>query len=192
MDLLTAYGGHRIDSPADLDKELPAYVRTLSDELARAGRASLLNTVANSQRALEATLPDADADRSIPVLSVRGGGMTLESYVRTRVVELVVHTDDLLVSIDAPHEAPPAPAARVAIRPDGRARASPLRRHRGDQEPRTTRPGWVRVVPRLLIGSDESGLDATAEVAQSDGQEERAEPEEHGVDDVEVHVGGRR
>jgi Mycothiol maleylpyruvate isomerase N-terminal domain len=115
VSLLVAYGGHRIDSPADLGKELPAYVRTLSDELARAGRASLLDAVAQARRALEVSLPAADADRLVPVLSVRGGGMSLESYVRTRVVELVVHTDDLLVSIGSPPEEPPRAAAQVAI-----------------------------------------------------------------------------
>jgi hypothetical protein len=115
VDLLTAYGVHRIDQPTDLDNDLPAFVRRLSDELAAAGPQAVLDASARALGELETLLPGARADRLVPALSVKGGGMTVLTYVRTRVVELVVHADDLLTSVGVSDIEIPTPAADVAL-----------------------------------------------------------------------------
>ena len=42
--------------------------------------------------------------------------------------------------------------------------------------------------PSAVVARAASGQDAASEVAQSQGEEDRAESDEHRVDDVEVHV----
>jgi hypothetical protein len=47
----------------------------------------------------------------VPVLTIPGAATTFENYMRSRVVELIVHTDDLAVSVGV---APPEPGSRPA------------------------------------------------------------------------------
>ena len=56
------------------------------------------------------TIPGADPGRLVSVLNVRNGATTLEEYLRTRVVELAVHGDDLAVSVGLRYEVPPVAA----------------------------------------------------------------------------------
>lgn len=88
--------------------------------LARAeeGGATGLVTVAATLRtaldALHRQLPDVPDDRVVAVLG--GLAVTLDDYLATRVLELVVHLDDLAASVEqfTPPGLPPA-AARVAV-----------------------------------------------------------------------------
>jgi hypothetical protein len=56
-------------------------------------------------------LPGVAPDRLVPVLTIPGAATTFENYMRSRVVELIAHTDDLAVSVGV---APPEPGS-VAI-----------------------------------------------------------------------------
>ena len=59
-------------------------------------------------------LVDAAApDRLVPVVQVRGGAARLDDYLVTRVVELVVHTDDVACSVGSPVPDIPADALSV-------------------------------------------------------------------------------
>jgi hypothetical protein len=63
---------------------------------------------------LRAVLPGADPARLVSVVNVRHGATTLDDYLRSRVVELVVHGDDLAASAGlASH--PPEGAVEVVL-----------------------------------------------------------------------------
>jgi hypothetical protein len=63
---------------------------------------------------LQDLLSTADPARLVSVVNVRGGATPLETYLRTRVVELVVHGDDLSASVGLAYEVPAA-AAEVTL-----------------------------------------------------------------------------
>jgi len=60
-------------------------------------------------------LPREQPHRLIPVWTIAGGVTSLDAYVATRVVELVVHADDLAVSAGLPPLSIPDDAAACAI-----------------------------------------------------------------------------
>lgn len=64
---------------------------------------------------LRERLPGEPADRVVPTLRVEGGVARLRDYMATRVVELVVHLDDLAVSAALPSVELPPIAASVAF-----------------------------------------------------------------------------
>jgi hypothetical protein len=60
-------------------------------------------------------LPDESPERLVPVWTIPDGVTRLRTYVATRVVELVVHSDDLAASVDAPPLEVPRGAATTVI-----------------------------------------------------------------------------
>lgn len=108
-----------------VDSDLHRGVRERADEEAAAGHADLCERFAGARRHLAETLPDSDLRRPIAVFD--GVVLTLEEYLRTRVVELVVHIDDVSVSvgIDPPDDLgdafdiAAAVLAQVAVRRTG-------------------------------------------------------------------------
>lgn len=62
---------------------------------------------------LRTVLPGEPADR---VVDLGGWGLTVEDFLLTRVLELVVHADDLAVSLGLPTPPMPAPATEATIR----------------------------------------------------------------------------
>lgn len=82
-----------------LDSELHRGVRDRGSETAADGPAALAGTVRAATERLRADL-DEDALRR-PIAVFGGSWMSLEGYLGTRLVELVVHLDDLAVSVDA-------------------------------------------------------------------------------------------
>lgn len=112
------------DDPVDSDRH--RRVRQRGDDTAADGSVALAAQLGEARRRLTDRLsPAAMADR----IAVAGGvTLTLGAYLETRVVELVVHLDDLAASIDAddPGELPGAAVdvtaavlARVAARRTG-------------------------------------------------------------------------
>ena len=55
-----------------------------------------------------------DSDRLV-VLPDASTSATLHDYTETRIVELVIHADDLALSVGAQPEPPPSDAATIAI-----------------------------------------------------------------------------
>lgn len=81
----------------DLQSELHATIRRRGDEMAADGCAALLQVVEGALLRLRSRLPAEPPERRVAVLG--GVVMTLDDYLATRVAELVVHMDDLSLSL---------------------------------------------------------------------------------------------
>jgi Mycothiol maleylpyruvate isomerase N-terminal domain len=90
------------DSPTNED------IRLRGIEMAAEGHAALVERARNVLERLESRLPMESPDRTV---EAAGHPMLLDEYLRTRLVELAVHVDDLEVSIDADDSIPAADAA---------------------------------------------------------------------------------
>ena len=115
VDLAGFYGPNRVDEPGQADAGLHA---AHPGGRRRRRRDPGPDAVAAELRAvldrLRAVLPAADPDRLVSVVNVRHGATPLDAYLRSRVVELVVHGDDLAASVGLAYEVPPA-AAEVTL-----------------------------------------------------------------------------
>lgn len=90
----------------DLDDEVATAVRARASEGADRGQAAVVAAYDESMALLTARLPD-ELGRAV---AVRNAVMAIEDYLLTRVVELVIHTDDLAtgLGIDTPSFSPEA------------------------------------------------------------------------------------
>lgn len=86
---------------ADLDSQMAAAVRSRATEEAGQGPDAVRAAWDRTRADLEVRLEAEDPGRGI---TVRGSSMRIEDYLVTRLVELVVHADDLAASLKA---APP-------------------------------------------------------------------------------------
>ena len=107
------YYARIVDAP-DPGSALNRGVRARSQESAAAGAAAVASDTAAALDRLRARLPQEPADRRVAILHRPGEEMLLDEYLRTRCVELAVHTDDLALSVGADVRAPD-PATAVAI-----------------------------------------------------------------------------
>ncbi|MFJ5699185.1 maleylpyruvate isomerase N-terminal domain-containing protein [Arthrobacter sp. NPDC093139] len=80
-----------------VDSDFHRAVRARSREAASVGPESLARQVGEARQRLSTRLNEAVMDQRIEVLN--GVVVTVEEYLRTRLVELVVHLDDLAVSV---------------------------------------------------------------------------------------------
>lgn len=85
-----------------IDSDFHRAVRTRSFEASRLGALALAREVGRARQQLAQHLDVAAMDRRIEVL--HGVVITVEEYLRTRLVELVVHVDDLAVSVGKENE----------------------------------------------------------------------------------------
>lgn len=81
------------------DSDLHRGVRERGRDEAAAGHADLCARFAQARQDLAETLPAWDLTQPITVLD--GVVLPLEEYLRSRIVEVVVHLDDLCVSVGA-------------------------------------------------------------------------------------------
>jgi hypothetical protein len=96
---------------ADLTSEINARVRTKSADEALLGPAAVTGQLARALERLRGRLPGEPEERQ---LRARGGELlSLDEYLRTRLVELTTHIDDLCVSLRRP--TPDIPGAAIAI-----------------------------------------------------------------------------
>jgi hypothetical protein len=95
----------------DIKAEVNVEIRARAVEAAKGGWARVYLDVGNAYDHLRRRIPDASPDHLIPST---GRALVLDEYLRTRVVELVLHIGDLSRSIDVP---PPdlGEATKVAI-----------------------------------------------------------------------------
>lgn len=144
VGLTEFYGQNRVGRAAELDDGLHALIREDGERRAQQGPQAVIERFSKLAARLDERLPVEPSDRLVPVLTVPDGATPLASYLATRVVELVVHSDDLAVSARLPPVAVPEPAGAVAIEVFAelaRARAGDLdvirafaRRERGGDE----------------------------------------------------------
>jgi hypothetical protein len=83
----------------DPSSEANAAIRERALESSRGGWARLYLDIGNALDHLRRRLPGERADHRIPA---GGGALLLDEYLRTRIVELVVHTGDLCRSLELP------------------------------------------------------------------------------------------
>jgi hypothetical protein len=112
---------------AALDDEANVSVRRTADAEAADGPVALARRTAETIGALADVLPDADPARLI-YIPWTGWSLTLTDFLTTRLLEIVIHTDDLAVSVGTepamPDEATDTVLvllARLAVRRHGTA-----------------------------------------------------------------------
>lgn len=109
------YGLNRVDGSADLNGGLHPLVRQDGERRAEYGPEAVARRFGELVARLEERLAAEPRDRLVPVWTIANGATTLEDYLTTRVVELVVHTDDLAASAELPPLVLPEAAAAVTI-----------------------------------------------------------------------------
>ena len=109
------YGLNRIDTPADLDHAFHRAVRDEGSRIAEQGHGEIAAQFTALVTNLRAILPGSDPARLVPTVLGDGRPSRLDDYVATRVVELLVHSDDLAVSAGLPEISVPKSGADVAI-----------------------------------------------------------------------------
>jgi hypothetical protein len=99
---------------SDPESMLNRDIRTRGEEMAAGGAPLVASAARTVLHRLEDRLAYEDPGRSMSVLG--GATITLEEYLRTRVVELVVHSDDLALSVGIDHDLELAvTTSRIAI-----------------------------------------------------------------------------
>jgi uncharacterized protein (TIGR03083 family) len=106
-----AYYPWVMDSTTDINSPVNVQVRQRGDAWGEAGPSGLLTRLDQGLPALEAALESEPAER---MLAVFGRPMVLDDYLQTRIVEVLVHCDDLAVTVGVPYEPPPA-ASDIAL-----------------------------------------------------------------------------
>lgn len=108
-----------------VDSEVHRGVRARARDEAAAGHANLCARFGRARNELAETLPSCDLTQPIRVLD--GIVLPLEEYLRSRIVELVIHLDDLSVSVgdeppqdlDAAFDIAATVLVQVAVRRNG-------------------------------------------------------------------------
>jgi hypothetical protein len=109
VDLAGFFGPNRVDD-AGIDAGLHPLIRAAAADAAERGPEAVAVELGAVLDRLRAVLPPADPTRLVSVVNVRHGATPLGTYLRTRVVELVVHGDDLAASVGLAYEVPSAAA----------------------------------------------------------------------------------
>jgi hypothetical protein len=113
VTLADYFGPNRVGHPDD-DDPLFVALRAGSEAMARRGPDALVATAGEARAALSDRLRHSEADRPVAVARIPGGTTPLSDYLRTRVLEVVVHGDDLVASVEG-LRAPEPPAAAVEV-----------------------------------------------------------------------------
>jgi hypothetical protein len=123
LDREVPSGGDVLDAPGyflsiegvsdpDLDSELHSAIRSRAAGEAEAGHEGVLAAWDAAVARLTPRLDGEPTDRLLPALGSRV--VTLDEYLVTRLLEMLVHADDLAVSVDTESPAFP-PAAEAAV-----------------------------------------------------------------------------
>ncbi len=102
----------RADDPADLDSAHNRAIRARSAGTARQGHSRLVSTMGAALERLRDRLPAEPEDR---LLEAMGRVLALDEYLKTRLVEICVHFDDLSISLGVVGDPLPAQALEVAV-----------------------------------------------------------------------------
>jgi hypothetical protein len=93
-----------------------ASLRSAAEAFARTGADSVTAACTTSRDELVGLLDGASRDRAVPVIRVAGGQVALGDYLQTRVLEAVVHGDDIVCSVPGlTMPDPPAGAIEVSL-----------------------------------------------------------------------------
>jgi uncharacterized protein (TIGR03083 family) len=113
-DITSFYILNRVDDRVQLQDDFHVAIRRYAAQLAEQGPDVLIAKFDALATRPRGALADVAMTRLVPIWRIEGGATQLGDYLRTRVVELVVHADDLAASVDIEIEIP-AEAAGVAF-----------------------------------------------------------------------------
>jgi len=105
----------RLAGTDDPGSPLNVGVRARSAETAAVGHAHVIQDVADGLARLTTRLDTEPTDRRVGIRHQPGEEMLLDEYLRTRCVELVVHTDDLAISVGRPTSDGSPAATGIAV-----------------------------------------------------------------------------
>lgn len=148
-ELADFYGKNRIDTPGDLEEGVHPLVREDGEKRASYGAEAVATRFADLVARLSERLPGEPGDRLVTVWTVDDGATRLETYLTTRVIELVVHADDLAASVDlSPPGLPPEVASEAvgAFVELARARAGDIAVIRAFTRAERSSPDTLRVL----------------------------------------------
>lgn len=95
-----------------VDSELNVGVRSRGEETAAGGWARLYLDAGNALDRLRDRLASVPADRMVLAF---GRSLPIDEYLKTRLIELTVHVDDLALSVGVPYPVVPEAATTIAI-----------------------------------------------------------------------------
>lgn len=104
---------NRVTSGEDLDGELPRLLRQDGEQLAAQGPESLADELDGLSRRLHERLAGEDADRTVGVVLTRRP-VLLGDYLASRLLEVVVHADDVAFGAGTATPEMPGPVADAA------------------------------------------------------------------------------
>jgi hypothetical protein len=102
------YGANRIATDDERTAGLHGFLVADANGRADTGPGPVVAAFVGLEPRLRPQLASADGGRLVPVVQVQGGAARLDDYLVTRVVELVVHADDLACSVGLPEIVPSA------------------------------------------------------------------------------------
>jgi hypothetical protein len=105
------YGPNRVDARSQHEDHLASALRAAAEAFALTGATTVLDACTTSQNSLVSILATAPAARAVPVLRIPGAQVPLREYLRTRVLEVVVHGDDVVSGVRSARLADPPPEA---------------------------------------------------------------------------------
>lgn len=107
-------GLNRVD--AEHDDPFGASLRSAAEAFAQTGFHIVAAALTVARDELVPLLSDAPAARAVPVIRVAGAQAPLAEYLPTRILEAIVHGDDVVSSVPGLQVAdPPAEAVRVSL-----------------------------------------------------------------------------
>ncbi|HWF16690.1 MAG TPA: maleylpyruvate isomerase N-terminal domain-containing protein [Acidimicrobiales bacterium] len=104
------FGLNRVEGVDD-DDPFAASLRSAAESFAQTGAPLVAAACTAARDELVGLLVAASAARAVPVIRVAGGQVPLSEYLRTRILEVVVHGDDVVSSVPGLHVPDPPPAA---------------------------------------------------------------------------------
>ncbi|MGH8997101.1 MAG: maleylpyruvate isomerase N-terminal domain-containing protein [Acidimicrobiales bacterium] len=143
------FGAARIDTDIDRDNEFQRSVRAVGEEVGTRGPAALATAFANLLERLRPLVASTPPGRLVAVLTIPDAATRFDDYLRTRIVELVVHADDLAASVGVQAPDPGADATEVVVGvlvELARARSGDLGVIRGLARSERAEPGSLRAL----------------------------------------------
>lgn len=108
------YAGMKIATDEDRASDIHAGLRMLAMHAAEKGRDAVLERFRATVEHQDEQLAEQPVERVLDMRPTIPATIALDDFLRTRVLELVVHGDDLAVSVGVDFQ-PPSPAAAEAI-----------------------------------------------------------------------------
>jgi hypothetical protein len=114
VGVIDFFGLNRVEE--ETVDSLGASLRSAAEAFALTGAGAVTAACTTSRGELVGLLDGASSDRAVPVLRVAGGRVALGDYLRTRVLEVVVHGDDIVCSVPSlTTPDPPVGAMEVSL-----------------------------------------------------------------------------